>query len=322
MKALTVRPGVHGSLKTLAAIVACGLIAWHAPAAWAIPAFQATATATGKPIDTDEGDAGASASNDVFYPSDGKGAVSSATASSGGLGVFASAGIPGQPAADPFPPVSVSGGASARMRFEDLVFTNPADPETPGMIPVSLRFALSGSFVLSQIAESNSTATGGVTLTYGLGVPGPGSTASPRDIGALRRQLDRGDSLPSNSGIFAVLGNSDDPLIDGIFVTPEFLVPVNTPLVLSVTLTGSASVVTRDGGPVSAITSFGDTLRFPGTGPVFVVPAGYTVDSIEAGIVNNVSAIPLPATVWLFLAGLTTLGLRRGPLAFAVRRAA
>jgi hypothetical protein len=208
------------------------------------------------------------------------------------------------------------------MRFEDLVFTNPADPETPGMIPVSLRLDLSGSFVLSQIAESNSTATGGVTLTYGLGVPGPGSTAIPRDIGAMRRELDRGDSRPSNSGIFAVLGNSDAPLIDGIFITPEFLVPVNTPLLLTVTLTGSASVVTRDGGPVSAITAFGDTLRFPGTGPVFVVPAGYTVDSIGAGIVNNVSAVPLPATVWLFLAGLTTLGLRRGPLVAAVRRRA
>jgi len=189
--------------------------------------------------------------------------------------VFASAGIRVQQAANPFPALSVAGGGSARMRFEDIVITNVADPDGPPNVSVSLFLDLSGAFSLSQVGDSNATAAGAVTVGYGLGKPG--------------------------QNLFG----------QGIFQTPAFRVPVNTPLLLTVILTASANAVTCDGAPVSATTSFDHTLRFPIGSPVFNLPEDYTANSQQANIANNLSALPAPPTLWLFAAGLALIAARR-----------
>jgi hypothetical protein len=285
--------------------------------ALALPIYQATANATGRPIVSAAEDAGASADNGVAYPSDGKGASVQASASRQGLKVFAMAGIPAQPAATPFPPLSVAAGGTAQMRFDDVVFSGSDADVAAGLIPVSLNLALDGSFSLLQAGTSNASARGGVSVSYGLGVPGPGSTAVPHTVGTLRRELDRGDSLHNNDGLFAALGPSDAWVVDGNFQTPVFLVPVDTPLLLTVVLNASATAVTRDGAPVNAVTAFDHTLRFPLDTAVFNLPAGYTANSLQAGIVDNVSAVPLPPTLWLFACGLAAIAARRGVPAVA-----
>jgi hypothetical protein len=294
-------------------VAACLLAAAMPVAALTLPIYQATASATSRPTVADSGDASASADNGVFYPGDGKGSSARASGSGQGLKVFATAGIPQQPAKEPFGSLSVAAGGSARMRFDDVVFS-ASDADVPaGLIPVSLNLAIDGSFSLLQQGTSNASARGGLSVDYGLGVPGPGSTAVPYTVANLRRERDRGISLWSNNGFFDVLGDSDAWTIDGSFQTPTFLVPVDTPLLLTVVLSASATVVTRDGAPVNAVTAFDHTLRFPLDGPVFNLPEGYRADSLQAGIVNNVSAVPLPPTLWLFAAGLAAIGVRLRP---------
>jgi len=56
-----------------------------------------------------------------------------------------------------------------------------------------------------------------------------------------------------------------------------------------------------------------NSLSFATLGPVFILPEGFTVNSVEANIVNNrwidprVSAVPIPAAIWLFGSGLMGL---------------
>jgi hypothetical protein len=48
-----------------------------------------------------------------------------------------------------------------------------------------------------------------------------------------------------------------------------------------------------------ASSDFSVTVRFPASGPVFVLPAGYTVHSASAGIVDNAVVVPEPAGILL-----------------------
>jgi hypothetical protein len=60
------------------------------------------------------------------------------------------------------------------------------------------------------------------------------------------------------------------------------------------------------------------TLSLDPPGLAFNLPPGYTINSVSAGVVNNVAppAVPLPASAWLLLSGLVGVGVmarkRRG----------
>jgi hypothetical protein len=293
-----------------AAVMAClWALPWYAVAG-PLPIYQATATATSKKAVTNAGDLSASANNGVSYPSDGKGASVFVSASAAGLKVRANAGIPPQPMLTPFPPLSVNAGGTATMRFDDVVFSALDAGVSAGLIEVSLNLAIDGVFQLLQAGEGNATSRGGIAVSYGLGAPGVGSTATPQSVGVLSRRVERGISSGNNSGIFASLGSSDAWIVNDVFQTPSFLVPLDTPLLLTVAFNASAGAVSRDGSPADAITAFDQSLRFPLFGPVFNLAEGYTVNSAQAGIINNVSAVPLPPAAWLFSAGLLGLAIR------------
>jgi hypothetical protein len=70
--------------------------------------------------------------------------------------------------------------------------------------------------------------------------------------------------------------------------------------------TSSVQVILSDGYFTSALSVFGKKLNFATERPVFNLPAGYTVNSVDAGAVNNVSTTPLPVPTTDVLA---TLGL-------------
>jgi hypothetical protein len=296
----------------LAAFAATALASFTAGPVFAAPWFQAVAQTTAQPIASEQGDAGAAATSSASFPADGRGANASAIAGAGVLKVSADAGIAAQPPAEPFVPLSVGGGGSATMRFDDVVFRSLANPKSAGFVEVALNVQIDGAFSLSQVAASDSTARAGLTLSYGLGVPGAGSSANPKTIGTLTRQIDRGLTSAGNAGVFSVLGADDGLSIDGLFTTPTFLVPLGTPLFLSLTLNANANAVTRDGAPVSAAAAFGDSLHWPAARPVFVLAEGYTARSAQAGIHGNVSAVPAPPGAWMFAAGLLAVAWRIG----------
>ena len=96
-----------------------------------------------------------------------------------------------------------------------------------------------------------------------------------------------------------------------IVKTPDFTVPVGVPIAVSAQIVGTAAAGTylpnTDG---SASCSFDDTLSFAPTGPVFDLPPGFTVDSVDGQIVNNqwvgaetVTSAPEPSATGLFTIG-------------------
>jgi hypothetical protein len=71
------------------------------------------------------------------------------------------------------------------------------------------------------------------------------------------------------------------------------MVPVNTPFPLEMSLQVLAQIAVPQAGGVilAASTDFAHTASFPTSGPVFNLPAGYTVNSAQAGITGNTFVI-------------------------------
>jgi len=96
-----------------------------------------------------------------------------------------------------------------------------------------------------------------------------------------------------------------------------FTLPVNTPLTMTLSLAISSSVTVdfADSFNVSANTDLSNTLTFATDRPVFDLPLGYTVNSAEAGVVENMFVAPLPvpepAAAWMIGVGLAGLWVRR-----------
>ena len=90
--------------------------------------------------------------------------------------------------------------------------------------------------------------------------------------------------------------------------------PVGTPISMSLNLFSLASArIANSGVPnyrawSEGISSFEGGLSFVGGGhSVFTLPDGFTVDSVGAGIIDNIHVVPLPAAAWLL--GAALLGL-------------
>jgi hypothetical protein len=84
----------------------------------------------------------------------------------------------------------------------------------------------------------------------------------------------------------------------GLITTPQFIAPANTPLIVSLALQCQFKIEdihfdnTFD---ATAQSNFPSTLQFNPDGPVFNLPAGYTANSADAGIVDNMFVAPEPS---------------------------
>ena len=143
-----------------------------------------------------------------------------------------------------------SAGADMSMEFDDLVF------ESPGSDPIAVRWNL----VIE--AETNNT-----NVRY-LRVAGSG--AGPTWDGQIWNGV--------ASGAFA----NWDGMGTLQFQSPEFTVPVNTPVSLKLLLTNNVAA-----GSVGVNNRSNASLTLPPKGDVFTVPAGVTVQSDEARIEDN-----------------------------------
>ena len=184
--------------------------------------------------------------------------------------------------------------------FSALPGTTPADGYIYG---VNMNFELSGQF----------------TGDYGeLGTLYMANFTNPYYSG----RHSTNDSI--DSGILADLDGFD--AVDGLYTTnrpSDYWSELNTPTIMGLGLTVSSYAQAPDGSSYSTW-DYGSTtgafaLSFPTDGsPVFVLPEGYTANSISGNIVDNVwvgaSAVPIPGALWLMgsgLAGLVGLGSRR-----------
>jgi hypothetical protein len=97
-------------------------------------------------------------------------------------------------------------------------------------------------------------------------------------------------------------------------VVGPFTVPGNTDFTVRLLLGTDAGVVIRgDTAALGlAVSSFENTLSFATDRPVFDLPAGYTVNSADAGIYNNMFVVPEPILLTpLTLAALAAFNRRR-----------
>jgi hypothetical protein len=103
-------------------------------------------------------------------------------------------------------------------------------------------------------------------------------------------------------------------LIDsGNFTTPTLSVTSGETVLLSLSLEAQARCRDSFGGPCGSSTNYLNTLGLRTTGPVFNLPAGWTANSLDGSIVNNVFvAVPEASTWALFALSLTGI--------FAARR--
>ncbi|AEG01124.1 hypothetical protein [Methylomonas methanica] len=202
-----------------------------------------------------------------------------------------------------------SGGGSALIRFDDIVFSGAVNGASSAL--VSTNIFIEGILNASGSSFGRGLSSANVSVSYGLGVPGPGSTAVLQTIGTDSYGYNNGTFSSSTSGIFSVLQPTEAQGFSRFFESPTFEVPLNTPVSLGIQLAASASVSTQDGGNMSALADFSHSLILGHGEPVFVLPDGVTANSVGAGIVNNripsQLTVPIPPAGGLLASALTAL---------------
>lgn len=174
----------------------------------------------------------------------------------------------------------VGGIAFAKTIWND-VFVNG----TPGMVPARVRFHMTGSLTAGTSINPRATAT--VQVLFRI---------HGQDAGSGSR------SITVIGGTPAVFSNGLLTTFDGddVIESAQIMVPANTPVELEVQLTASTntSLFWALSGDSSALADFSHTVTLATDRPVFNVPAGYTVNSAQARIVNNTFALPCPADLY------------------------
>ena len=218
--------------------------------------------------------------------------ISGQVISSGAINAFAAAG-PGVLRVDAnsriFNLNTASGGgtndasANAAMTLDDVIVSGPA-----GMLTTAYKIHLSGTLE----ASNDSQATSGASAIVGVQLLGNGillnDSSAIQNSGQPQIDVDLLENFTGNDDL------TSDP----------FTVTANQAFTVIVRLGVSArsSQGAFETGSVSAAAHFTDTLTFATDGPVFDLPAGYTVNSISGNIVDNhFVTVPEPTMISLLM---------------------
>jgi len=184
-------------------------------------------------------------------------------------------------------------GISTRSTFEDFVtFSSEDDSVTHVLVAANLAF--------SGAMNSTAFATGSVDLMYSLSGVIPTRLFSANDDSGVIRN-DFGVAQGSVSGT----------VNNALLRTGAFLAPVDTPLLMSLTLITGAGVG-GSGSPESATSHFSNSFEIPLGMDAFVLADGVTANA-GAWLVDNrrvgpTTAVPEPATWAMLLMGFGGLG--------------
>jgi hypothetical protein len=200
-----------------------------------------------------------------------------------------------------------NGSVRASFSYDDFIISGPDASVVTGAINI----ALSGR--LATLGGVPNSVAGAYVIVSGGWFEG---TVNICQSTLLNNAGCGGPTIPPyyTSGILsAVTGTEAETLIDGIFTSPTHTFVPNTHFSIGLFLEVGAGSM----GGTSAIADFGHTLEFPGSGPVFNLPEGYTLNSVSAGIVNNryvgfnppPEPTPVPEPSSLALVGIALAGL-------------
>jgi len=203
----------------------------------------------------------------------------------------------GKTTTNSFLTISMGGVARGRAGFDDIIFTDSTNSGSTGTIDVSVNI----------FNDLTTFITGTHTGLFGSTIR---TSAEFSGTVAL---------TPANGGgfdAFSTAGNLFNGSMNGAdFTTGTITVDLNRAYTLSISselefrsdINTDAEFFASMGLGGTSGSSSSASLNHLGTNP-FNLPSGYTVNSVQAGIVNNsVSAVPVPASLWLFGSGLIGL---------------
>jgi len=228
-------------------------------------------------------------------------AQASATADVGGLHAHAYSQIIHNVSQAFSDPLEYDANADAQVTINDMFISGPVGV-TSVVAPIT--FHLDGSQLLGYYVPLSPSFVYSVSSIQMQVAVGSNSDGGFRTI----ESVNGAPPFVNTTGLGMLTGwtgNNDIP-------TQPFTMPVNTPFSMSLFLNVLAytKVDFRDSFNAGANTDFSGTLAFASDVPVFALPAGYTANSVEGGIVNN-QFVPEPSTALLVLTGLLGFAGRR-----------
>ena len=229
-----------------------------------------------------------------------------AAANSGGLGASARVTL-NEPAGSLVSTSDESAGL-ARQVFDDFIITGPV-----GSVQTSANVHLSGTFGTNVTGGGTSD----VLLKLRMGVP------TIESEGSFEQNMADTTKQVTTTGILAGSGTLPVNL-----TTPTFTLLEGVPFGFDLTMyTHSFAAIgptslTGQSALVDSLMDLSDPLSFPIGGPVFNLPPGYTLNSVEANIVDNQfgAAVPEPGTLMLVGSGMVALLCRKRRSQGTVRR--
>ncbi len=199
---------------------------------------------------------------------------------------------------------STSADASAIAKWNDFVVTGPAGVTT---VAISVNLFIEGTF--SLIGDDTPERSFFFHPLPQRGNMSVGIYASNQNVGSGQAwtSIQNGITDSGSNGILTGFNGSK------VISSQTFNVPVNTPFSLELSLSANAGAVGRENQTfyLESTTNFNNTLTFAADRPVFNLPGGYTINSVEAGILNNAVAVPEPRTLALIFVGFAAAVLRQ-----------
>lgn len=205
-------------------------------------------------------------------------------------------------------PFQFSAVARATSTFSDVLVTGPV-----GATSVYAKFNLAFDGTFANAASNAITDSDTEAYNFaGIGLNINGISDSLHASSGNEIYLS-GDGVAPHGVGQGILADATSSVINGVFQTGLLEVPVNQPFTINLDL----NVTTRVSGPVNrylllaANSDFSHTLSFATDRPVLDLPAGYALNSADAGIVNNLYSLPVPEPGSLALLALGTAALLR-----------
>lgn len=189
--------------------------------------------------------------------------------------------------------------------WNDIVVSGPAGAS---MVPISANLLIHGSYLMgsSNVVDPHNVGWSMASAaSFGFTING-----TPTTSGNWTQFSSRGGA-PYNT-----LGNGVFTNFNGTYqgATDIVMVPANTPFSISMFLLVYSEINLPAGASISIFSStdFGHTASLATDGPAFNVPAGYTVNSAEAGVEDNgYVLVPAPGSAAVALSAGVLIGVRR-----------
>ena len=180
----------------------------------------------------------------------------------------------------------------AKVTFDDVVFSGPNPTRT-----TSINVHLSGLIIAGALPQNSSN--GNVQLIFYYNDDNVGGGYSSLNVYAGNSELTQTGPLVGFTGNNNIKSKDFEAAVapNNNIKSKDFVVLTNVPVKIGIAFQVAASATANYSTTANTVANadFGSTLTLAIGRPVFDLPPGYTVNSVQAGIVNNIYTPPCPA---------------------------